>query len=89
VVATAVLLDWDLASRTHSCAALDFSQTCYFLLTLHFPLFCFLLETHPRFVISTGHVLVEWNVVDSADAEAASYTSKDVGFDSIVVYLSR
>jgi hypothetical protein len=89
VIATGVLLDWDLASRTHNCAALEFSQTCYLLLTLHFSLVCFLFETHPRLVISASQVLVEWNVVDSADAEAASYTPKDVGFDPIVMYLSR
>jgi hypothetical protein len=93
MVATAVLLNWDLASRTQSCAAPDFSQTCCFLPTSHSPLFRFLpfrflLTTYPRFVIGTGHVLVEWNVVDSADTEAASYASKDVGFDPIVMYLS-
>jgi hypothetical protein len=94
VVATVVLLDWDLTSRTQSCAALDFSHTCCFLptsnsLIFRFLLFCFLIKTHLRFVTGTGHVLVEWNVVDSANAEAASYTFEDVGFDPAGMYLSR
>ena len=79
MVATRDFLDWYPTSRTHDCGTLDLGQTCLFLFT--FDVGCVLLELLSLIVSRTGFILVERDVVNSADAKATSRTSEDIGFD--------